>query len=260
MSKVGVLYICTGKYAAFWDAFYVSAKENLCIDSELIFYVFTDNKELLESKKKDVLTFYKKSEAWPMPTLMRFNTFLSVAELYDQVDYLVFCNANLIFERSIKTLEIFGDKPYFATIHPGYVDNSAKDFPYEENKNSLAYISLPAPHYVCGGFNGGKKDEYLKMCEFLNVRIKQDLDNNFIAIWHDETHFNYFYSSHTEVFNVLSANYCHPQGWPSNEEPIVTVLNKEYIIGVRNKGLQYFINYYVSKLYRSIKNLLKWKR
>lgn len=256
MSKIGVLYICTGKYAAFWDGFYASAKKNLCVDSQLIFYVFTDNEELLNLHVDDVRFIYKKSEPWPMPTLMRFSTFLSRKEKYLEVDYLLFCNANLIIEQPITTAEILSDKPYFATIHPGHVGKDPQKFPYEKNSNSLAYINNAAPYYVCGGFNGGRRDDFVKMCELLSRNIDKDLENNIIAVWHDETHFNKFYSERLNLFNVLPAKYCQPQGWPAKDDPIITVLNKEFVIGVSNKGAFYSIRYYLSKLYRRIRSIL----
>lgn len=256
MSKIGVLYICTGKYAAFWDSFYVSAKKNLCTDSELIFYVFTDCEALLNLQLDDVRFIYKKSEPWPMPTLKRFSTFLSQEKKYLEVDYLLFCNANLIIEQPIITTEIFSDKPYFATVHPGYVGKVPQKFPYEKNIDSLAYINCAAPYYVCGGFNGGRRDDFLRMCKVLSNNIDEDLKNNIVAIWHDETHFNRFYSERLNLFNALPAKYCHPQGWPIKDDPKITVLNKEFVIGVSNKGAFYSIRYYLSKLYRRISSIL----
>ena len=42
--KVGILYICTGKYIVFWEEFYKSCQKYFLSDSECVkqYYVFTD--------------------------------------------------------------------------------------------------------------------------------------------------------------------------------------------------------------------------
>lgn len=40
--KIGVLYVCTGKYHKFWDGFYTSAHHFFCKNSDVHYFVFSD--------------------------------------------------------------------------------------------------------------------------------------------------------------------------------------------------------------------------
>ena len=42
MMKVAILYICTGRYAQFFDGFYKSAEQYLLQGVEKRYFVFTD--------------------------------------------------------------------------------------------------------------------------------------------------------------------------------------------------------------------------
>ena len=257
--KVGVLYICTGKYSAFWDDFYSSTKQQLFNDAELRFYVFTDNETILKTENSDVTAIYCKSEPWPYPTLMRYRTFLSIEPKYQDIEYLVFCNANLRVTSPVMYNDVFGGQELFATVHPGYEGKREATFPLENNDKSKAYIDKRATEYVCGGFNGGEKDAFLEMCGILNDRVQKDLAEDIIAIWHDETHFNRFYAENRGRFNLISADYCFPEGWDAERKSKITVLNKEHYIGVGNKGLFYTLKYYASKTYNRLKLMLNTK-
>lgn len=257
--SIGVLYVCTGKYAIFWDDFYFNSKKYLFTDCDITFFVFTDNQEILETERSDVVCFSTNAEPWPFPTLMRYRTFLSVEPMFNCVDYLLFCNANLRFNSSINYKDVFGTKGLFATVHPGYEGKMAHTFPYENNPMSRAYTEIRAKEYVCGGFNGGKKGEFLDLCRTLNDRIHEDLADGIIAIWHDETHFNRFYAENIQKFNLISSDYCFPEGWDDKRLSRVTVLNKEHFIGVSNKGGLYVIKYYGSKIAKYLKLILKAK-
>lgn len=254
--KIGVLYICTGKYSAFWDDFYSSTKSKLFNDSELMFYVFTDDESILKSEHNDVTTVYCQSEAWPFPTLMRYRTFLSIEHKYQDVEYLLFCNANLRVTSPVQFDEVFGVQDLFATIHPGYEGKNASTFPYEKNIKSRAHTDKRALEYVCGGFNGGRRDPFLSMCYILNGRIQKDFSENIIAIWHDETHFNRYYAENREKFNLISADFCFPEGWDLERKSKITILTKENYIGVMNKGFVYALRYYASKINNKLKLML----
>ena len=256
---IGILYICTGKYSAFWDEFYSSTKKQLFNDAELRFYVFTDNESILKDENPDVTAIYCKSEPWPYPTLMRYRTFLNIESKYQDVDYLLFCNANLRVTSPVLFSDVLRSQELFATVHPGYEGKKTSTFPYENNVKSRAYTDKKASEYVCGGFNGGEKTAFLEMCKTLNDRIQKDLAEEIIAIWHDETHFNRFYAENREKFNLISADYCFPEGWDVKRHSKIIVLNKEHYIGVGNKGMLYAFKYYAAKTYNRLQLMLNIK-
>ena len=47
MMKVAILYICTGRYAQFFDGFYKSAEQYLLKGIEKRYFVFTDQEQLI---------------------------------------------------------------------------------------------------------------------------------------------------------------------------------------------------------------------
>ena len=78
MNKIGILYICTGRYAVFWKRFYETSTKRLFKDAQKYYYVWTDNRNILLSsdKYKDVTFIYQACEEWPFPTLKRYEYFL----------------------------------------------------------------------------------------------------------------------------------------------------------------------------------------
>ena len=64
---------------------------------------------------------------------------------------------------------------------------------WEENQSSSAYVPpRKRKVYVHGAFFGGPVEDLLKMCETLANCVQTDLDQNYVAIWHDESHLNRF--------------------------------------------------------------------
>ena len=45
-------------------------------------------------------------------------------------------------------------------------------------------------YYVAGGFNGGRAEDYLRMCRELADAVRRDLEDGGIAVGHDESHLN----------------------------------------------------------------------
>ena len=50
--RIGILYICTGKYDIFWKDFYLSAERYFMQDQSFIieYYVFTDSPKLYDEE------------------------------------------------------------------------------------------------------------------------------------------------------------------------------------------------------------------
>ena len=48
---IAVLYICTGKYVAFWEKFYKSFEENFLKNSQVEYFVFTDAENLYQQQE-----------------------------------------------------------------------------------------------------------------------------------------------------------------------------------------------------------------
>jgi hypothetical protein len=257
MKKIGILYICTGEYSKFWNDFYKSAEKYFLNDCEVHYFIFTDSDILLNLDKKMVHSIYSANQDWPYPTLLRYETFNTNKKYFDRMDYLIFCNANLLFKECINIDTLLANSKMFAVMHPGYIDKPIKDFPYEDNQKSLAYINRSKnSKYFCGGFNGGKREYFLKMVDELNNNINIDLNNNIIAIWHDESHFNCYTEKNDSLFNILGSEFCHPEYRGLKPNIKVLVKDKDKEIGIRHKGLVYAGSYYIFKYLKIFKNVV----
>ena len=104
--------------------------------------------------------------------------------------------------------EIFGDR--VATIHPGFLGKRGTP---ETRKESLAYVSPQEEMtYFAGGFNGGTSENFLQMSRNVAKNINIDMENDIIAIWHDESHMNRYFIDNNPT-NILSPSYCYPESW-----------------------------------------------
>ena len=203
-TKVAILYIATGRYITFWDFFYKSAEQNLLLNSSKHYFVFTDCKELLESDIEKNITYIKQQKlGWPYDTLMRFNIFLTQKDQLKKFDYIFFFNANTEIIKNIKEedlLPLHSDENLVLTHQPHVFHKNKKQFTYDRNPLSNAYIPLSqGRYYFTGALNGGKSVNFLEMCEHLNRNTKEDLDQNIIALWHDESHLNKYVLDRTDV-------------------------------------------------------------
>ena len=211
MKKIGILYICTWRYVVFWEDFYKSSETYFCKDEEceIYYFVFTDSKKIKFESNKRVHKIYQEHFKWPFPTLHRFKTFNKSKNRYKDMDYLYFFNANMLFVDYVGK-EIFPDKnkSYSFCQHPGFYGKERSQFPYEEDKKSLAFVSKEEGKiYFMGSLNGGIRTEYLKVCEILEKKIDLDYKNKIIAIWHDESHLNRFAIDNEERIKVLNPSF-----------------------------------------------------
>src|SRR4051812_47713845 len=99
--KIGVLYICTGKYHIFWDRFYPTADKYFCKNSEVHYFVFTDH-PVNTYGNSHVHHISQPRLGWPYDTLKRFHLFLGQREQLEKMDYLFFFNANMVFQKPVK--------------------------------------------------------------------------------------------------------------------------------------------------------------
>jgi hypothetical protein len=64
---------------------------------------------------------------------------------------------------------------------------------WETRESSLSFVpNWKRRSYVHGAIWGGPTNLILEMCELLAKRVQNDLDRNVIAVWHDESHLNWY--------------------------------------------------------------------
>ena len=120
--KIGILYICTGNYTVFWEDFYESFSKYFCKNSEIHYFVFSD-KEMDFSGKKNVHFNKIQNQPWPLITLLRFHSFLSIESELKLCDYLFFFNSNMKCVQPVTETEILPDdsESLLFVHHPGYI-------------------------------------------------------------------------------------------------------------------------------------------
>lgn len=213
MKKVGILYICIGKYQIFWEDFFISSQKFLLPNCQKTYYVFTDAPYIAYENKKNVKKIFQRSLGWPGNTLLRFDMFLQAEQVLQQNDYLFFFNANITLLNFIREKEILpGAEGLTAVIHPYLYGKHNNAFPYERNRASSAYIPYgEGNYYFMGGVNGGKTDHYLRLVRTLERNIRNDLSNGIIATVYDESHLNRYLLD--KSIKVLIPSYGIPEEW-----------------------------------------------
>lgn len=183
---------------------------------------------------------------WPAPTLMRYHLFLNEEERLKEYDYILYLDADMRVVAEIGD-EVLGEG-LTAAEHPMY--SLKKEFipPYEPNENSTAYIKRPGkvidengkprfkPYYYAGGFQGGPAKQFIEAMKVMKENIDKDFDNNYTAIWNDESHWNKYLSDNPPAI-VLSPAYIHPDSlideyyvkiWGQKYEPKIITLTKPF--------------------------------
>ena len=256
--KIGIFYICTGKYSIFWKGFFDSCEQFFLPQVEKKYYVFTDASDIQNTN--NIKTYYKQSQGFPLDTLLRFDMFIKAEEDTKECDYVFFFNSNMEFKKVV-TPEIFlptaEDNGLLGVLHPGhYYKHNPISLPYEKRKRSTAYIKHTKGetyNYFMGGVNGGTHEAFYRLSHVCSENIKKDLDRNCIAIYHDESHLNHFF--HNKKIKILPPSFGFPEGSNIPFEPYIIIRNK-----IKHGG-KYFDKLpptaYIQRIKRRIKELYR---
>lgn len=156
MQTLGVLYIALGDYHVFWDDFYKSSENFFLPEMEKTYFIFTDQPDIFKKYSGNIKVIETERKGWPYDTLLRFKFFVDAKDDLEKMDYLFFCNANLLFVDTVG-LEVIPQSGILTVVnHPCFFNKYPCHFSYERRKKSTACVSpLEGRYYVAGGFNGG---------------------------------------------------------------------------------------------------------
>jgi len=222
MNNIGLLIIATHKYILFLNDLLISADQYFLPNQNVEYFIFTDHEVINIQSKRKINLIKTKHKPWPWMTLGRYEIFSSNQECFEGIDYLFYCDADMRF-CDIVGDEILSDR--VATQHPGYYGTRGTP---ETNPESLACV-LPFEQmeYFAGGFNGGTKEQYLKMAQKLATNIRLDYDKNIIAVWHDESHINRYFLDNPPT-RILDPGYCYGESLKPPFTPRLIALNKNH--------------------------------
>jgi hypothetical protein len=229
---VAICFIGTGKYLNFLPKYYENILEYFLPDSKKTFLVFTDGEG---DFPEDVKVYQQEHLEWPYITLTRFKIIQKAKEEIIKNDWFVFIDADALVVEKITEDEFFDNtKSFFGVHHPCHFLQMPphNQYPgaFETNILSLSHINETddLSVYYQGCLWGGKVPDVLEMIEELEDRINEDLENNVIALWHDESHINKFFIENKYNVNTLGPEYAYPEVFSDycNFEPKIVHLSK----------------------------------
>ena len=213
--KVAITFIGTNKYLNFLPQYYENIKENFLPNTEKVILVFTDGDGDFPN---DVKYFNQEHLEWPYITLKRFEIINKARSVIEDCDWLVFIDADALVVDKITEEEFFQDKPFFGVHHPchalGMQPHTTAPGAYDQNKLSEAYVDLSdglPPVYWQGCFWGGKVPQVCAMIDELEARVNRDLENNVIALWHDESQINKYFLEKGDEVHTFGPEYAFPE-------------------------------------------------
>ena len=216
MKNVLFITIASGQYYnKYVENLYDSMMKHIKLDFDLL--CLTDNNDNKDTK---YIKKYMPALPWPFNTLMRYFYILQHKSMIKNYKYVFYIDSDMLISSSIAD-DILGES--VCVLHPGFYGKDKQEFSYEKNIISTAYLNENQKHlYYQGCFQGGTVKNFLKMIEVLSTNIQKDLNNNYIAEWHDESHLNWY-----RFFNpptlTLSPKYSMPQKWIGIKRKIIEI-------------------------------------
>ncbi len=203
---VGIVYIVTGNYKFFWEDFYKSCQKYFCVDSDLMFYVFTEDPDSLTKCGPNVEFIKIEDKGWLLNVLSKSHFISNNKALLSKCDYLFYVNGNCVFIDTILTREVIPsqEQDYLVSLCYDYNENVApEDFDYDRNPLSHAYIPFSqGSRYYQATFYGGRTKEMFELSDWCVEAIDDDLGKRIIAKWHDESYVNkYLLERNPKVLN-----------------------------------------------------------
>ena len=232
--KVAITFIGTNKYLDFLPQYYENIEKYFLPNTEKVILAFTDGE--LNDVPRNLKVYKQEHLDWPYITLKRFEIINKARDVIDECDWLVFIDADALVVDKISEYEFFRDKPLFGVHHPchflGMEPHTKAPGAYEQNPKCEAYVdvskTLP-PVYWQGCLWGGKVPHVCAMIDELEARVNRDLDNDIVALWHDETQINRYFLERTEDVHTFGPEFAFPEVFESqcNFSPKIVHLAKD---------------------------------
>ena len=168
------------------------------------FFLLTDRAEEVSCEWIELCPV--KHEQFPYISLRRYEHFLDFSSKLADYTYIFYVDADMEFV-SVGD-EILSKR--VAVAHAAFYDKPSRECSFDRNVNSKAYVpyQYEGPYFQ-NCFQGGLAKNFLKMCKRLSRRIQADMNNDQMALWHDESHMNWFMTKHPPTL-VLDPGYAYP--------------------------------------------------
>ena len=246
--SVGVVTVATNRYVDYWHAMALSADVHLFPDREVVLHVFTDRLPDIRAMVSDFSNVIVNplpidALGWPEATLLRYEVFDSYRSDLEQ-RLLMHLDADMLLVDDVG-LELHpADWPNGIALvrHPGFRRPDGRDGlalyakspvlvakdavrrvrvgglgTWETDPGSRAFVPRRKREtYVCGGTWFGLREPFRAMVGELATRTRADLKEGRIAVWHDESHLNWFAANHRTA--LLGSEYCYAAGFSNVDD------------------------------------------
>lgn len=205
MNRVGLLLIATGKYDVFLKPLLDSVDKFFFTGEPIDIYIFSDKPYKDQySERINVQVIQIKHYPFPYATLYRYKHFDQYKHILNS-EYLFYLDVDMKVVAPVGE-EILGG--IVCVQHPGFYKGGWGS--QGCSPDSLAYLPKEKQDgYRAGGFQGGKREQYLEACNILNARIQDDESRKVLAEHNDETHWNWYIKMLAHNIKLLDCSYCY---------------------------------------------------
>lgn len=243
MTSLGILTVATNRYVNYWQEQAASAHRQLSNNFNLTFHVFTDDVGAVLNFGRGlglkVRAYPIEAYGWPEATLYRYALITKFASEFSE-DILMHLDADMIVRAQFEANDLITPlkNEICLVSHPGFfrprgvalikfylqsighLFSDAYDVltrggvgSWEVNPSSLAFVPRKGrSHYVCGGVWWGTRKAIIDLVSELASRVKTDESNGVLAVWHDESHLNWWASKNQH--GLSSPAFCFADGYP----------------------------------------------
>lgn len=217
-----IFTIATGKYLDYFALQLPQIAKHYAPGKTVQIIVATDRKNfrpLPEDTRLSVEYVGSPSYTWPEITLLRYEQILANRKLI-RGRTLMWLDTDMEFLNDVNHELIVGsgDSINYA-LHPGFVWSSSKanwlnpfelmrqsapwflawlkgqkgPGTWETNKTSQAFVPVrKRMNYAHGAVWGGLTEHVMELVEVLATRTRDDYERGIVAVWHDESHLNWY--------------------------------------------------------------------
>jgi histo-blood group ABO system transferase len=233
---VGILLIATRKYKQFLRPLLEQIDKFFLPKEHLTVFLFTDEEYLHREEKYDfeIKQFQIAPLQFPEATLLRYRIFSNHSQEMKECSHLFYLDVDSKLVDVVGT-EVLGEG-LTVTHHPGFYGLGGWG---SQNVNPSSNAFLAKEHwtrYFAGGFQGGKREEFIQMCDVLAARIDDDEKRGVRAEHNDESHLQWYLWQHPEVprielhsgYTMVESPYLR-QNWKIDHLPVkIVALDKNH--------------------------------
>jgi hypothetical protein len=252
--------IATNNYLNLWKMSVNSLEKKFNFsDITISIYLFTDQAEEATSWIENHLSKIKvkvieiPNLRWPEATLVRYRLIVESQDLFTE-PILMYLDSDMEVLNDFGThlLQEFDGNRMCLVIHPGYAHGAGRwntwltsprtllrdlkilfigqmqPGAWERRKASKAFVPRRRRKtYVHGAIWFGSRNKFIQMCNILSERIDLDAANSVIAVWHDESHLNWFAANYDVKY--LDSRFSWHRGYPNLRDvfPFITTFDKD---------------------------------